>query len=135
LTYREDFRTDFSGQMSGPVVRQGGNFYFAPVLFVSASNWTSSNLLTLTASDFYLVTTNPMLPFGLDTSLSPDFSASGGVMDFGMFRGVSSGPVPGGSGDSANGYVDNVYITIPAPGAGACVMLGAAAVGGRRRRR
>lgn len=135
LTYREDFKTDSGAQMSGPVVRQGGNFFFAPVLTVSAANWTSSNLLTLTASDFYLVTTNPMLAFGLDTSMSPDFSAGGGVIEFGMFRGSASGPVPGGGSDAAIGYTDNVYITIPGPGAGACVVLGAAMLTGRRRRR
>lgn len=122
LTYREDFRSDFGVQMSGPVVRQAGNFYFAPVLSVSAANWTSSNLLTLTAADFYLLTYNPMQPFGLDPSSNPDFSAAGGVIEFGMFRGVSSGPVPGGGSDNATAYTDNVYITIPAPASALLVL-------------
>jgi hypothetical protein len=130
LTYREDFRTDSSVQLSGPVVRQGGNFYFAPVLTVSASNWTTSNLLALTASDFYLVTNNTSLAYGLDTSTNPDFSAAGGVIDFGVFRGSTSGPVPGGDGDSAIGYIDNPTITIPAP----ATLLALLALTPRRRR-
>ena len=133
LTYREDFRTDTSVQMSGPVVRQGGIFYFAPVLTVSAANWTSSNLLTLTASDFYKLTYNPMQAFGLDTSMNPDFSGAGGVIEFGMFRGSTSGSVPGGGGDLGIGYTDNVYITIPAPSG--LVALGLLPIVTRRRRR
>jgi hypothetical protein len=133
LTYREDFRTASSVQYSGPVVRQGGNFYFAPVLTVSAANWTSSNLLTLTASDFYLVTTNANLAYGLDTSVNPDFSGSGGVIDFGVFRGSTSGPVPGGDADSAVGFVDNVQITIPAPGVLGAMAIGIAGLIRRRR--
>jgi hypothetical protein len=134
LTYREDFRTASSVQMSGPVVRQGGNFYFAPVLTVSAAAWTSSNLLALTASDFYLVTNNPSLAYGLDTSSNPDFSAAGGVIDFGVFRGSTSGPVPGGDADSAVGFIDNVVITIPGPGVGTVMICGLAAVRRRRHR-
>jgi hypothetical protein len=133
LTYREDFRTASSVQVSGPVVRQGGNFYFAPVLTVSAANWTSSNLLTLTASDFYLVTNNANLAFGLDTSMNPDFSAGGGVVDFGIFRGATSGPVPGGDGDNAVGFIDNAQITIPGPGV--MGVVGCGVLMNRRRRR
>ncbi|HYE63097.1 MAG TPA: hypothetical protein VD997_13965 [Phycisphaerales bacterium] len=133
LTYREDFRTATSIQYSGPVVRQGGNFYFAPVLVASAANWTSTNLLTLTASDFYLVTNNANLAYGLDTTVNPDFSAAGGVIDFGIFRGSTSGPVPGGGGDSAVGYIDNAQITIPAPAVMAVV--GCGLLMSRRRRR
>jgi hypothetical protein len=134
LTYSEDFRTGSSVQLSGPVIRQGANFFFAPVLTVSAANWTSSNLLTLTAADFYLVTNNPSLPFGLDASSNPDLSAAGGVIDFGVFRGSTSGPVPGGSADSAVGFIDNIAITIPSPGAWALALGCMAGTIARRRR-
>ena len=135
LTYREDFRTEISVQTSGPIVRQGGNFYLAPVLTVSASNWTSSNLLTLTASDFFLFTASTSLSQGLDPNINPDFSATASPLEFGVFRSSNSGPVPGGGADSAIGYMDNAFITIPAPATGFTALILAAATSRRRRPR
>lgn len=79
IDYREDqieFSPPFSGAAIGalPALRQDGVFYFGPDVTFSDLSWHSVELTGLTAADFG--------PIGNQ----PDFSSSGGVIQFGFLR-------------------------------------------------
>lgn len=119
-----------NGQGTGVAILQGGTFYRLqnPILvmpFVTHSNWTLNQALGLTAADFAEVTpAGVVLPFS-----NPDFSISGGVMQFGFWRGNSgNGPYNTDCG------IDNWHVEIvPAPGAAALLGLGGLLATRRRR--
>lgn len=121
------------GQGSGLVLEQGGTTYLMrnPIFvmpFATFSNWTSQGVGGLAAADFHELT-----PGGaILASSNPDFSASGGVMQLGFWR-----------GNSSNGNIvtecglDNWYVDIravPAPG-GLALLLGVPLLATRRRGR
>jgi hypothetical protein len=69
----------------------------------------------------------------LIASSNPDFSASGGIMQFGFWRGASSGNFVGT--DFRDAGIDNWHVEIvPTPGS-ASLLLTAGLVGAKRRRR
>jgi|GEM_PF-586922 len=121
-------------QSTGLVIVQGGRLYIQrnPVLvmpFVSFSNWAPNSAPGLIASDLWEVD----LAGQLDPTSNPDFSAGGGVMQLGFWRGASSGFATSLSVREAG--IDNWFVRIvPAPGAASVFALGATACAVRRRR-
>lgn len=138
INYSEDSRNFLNqggnGQGSGLALIQGGTIYVQrnPVLvmpFSGFSNWAPNSAPGLVPGDLWELT-----PAGaLIPSSNPDFSVAGAPMQFGFWRGNSSGGVTTGTFDTECG-IDNWRVeVIPTPGA-----LGALALGGllaaRRRR-
>ncbi|TVR99661.1 MAG: hypothetical protein EA423_12340 [Phycisphaerales bacterium] len=121
-------------QASGLLVLQGGSYYIQrnPTLvmpFSSFSNWAPNSAPGLLASDLWEVD----LAGQVDPTSNPDFSAAGGVMQLGFYRGSSSGFATGVSVREAG--IDNWSVRIvPAPGA-ACTLALMGALGAARRRR
>lgn len=118
----------FNGGTSGAVgfgliVVQGGVVYFgATFTALTGSGWRSDlGAAGLSASTFTSA-----------ASTHPDFSTSGGVVAFGFF---SSNGTGNGVPISSSSGVDNFIVDIiPAPGAGAALlMVGASSLGRRRR--
>lgn len=124
-----------NGQGGGLAIVQGGITYIQrnPVLvmpYSGFSTWTANPAPGLVASDLWELTPGG----GLIPGNNPDFSASGGVMQFGFWRGNSSGTLSSGTFNSEAG-IDNWRVEIiPAPGA-AGVLAVAGVVATRRRRR
>jgi hypothetical protein len=90
------------GHRTGAAVKQNGHVYFAltPAVFTPETTWTQKMQTGLTANDFV----------ELGTSNHPDFSASGGVLEFGFYRALSS---PAGNVSSTRtGGIDNWAVTI-----------------------
>lgn len=119
-----------NGQGTGLAMLQGGKYYILrnPILvmpYSGYSTWTPNIAASISAADLYEVT-----PTGAILSTSnPDFSASGGVMQLGFWRG-NSGNI---SYDTACG-IDNWNVRmVPAPGALALAGLGGLMVSRRRR--
>lgn len=132
LTYSEDsiaFAGPGNVQGGGMYIRQGGRDYIQRVpVFVmplpTFSVWTTQTA-SLSASDFHEIDNAGNIFAGNN----PDFSATGGVMGLGFWRGNSNfGSVQTDAG------IDNWRVEIvPAPGAAALLGLGALAAGRRRR--
>ena len=96
LDYREDhreFNPPFAGAAIGakPALRQGGVWYFGPDLTFNGLSWQSVNLTGLTNMDF-------SGPGGSH----PDFSASGGVINFGFVRSNTNNSGPKGHTKDSN---------------------------------
>jgi hypothetical protein len=122
------------GQATGLAIIQGGNIYVQrnPILtmpFSGFSTWTANPAPGLVASDLYLIDNAGNFFAGSN----PDFSASGGPMQFGFYRGNSSGNVSSGSFITEAG-IDNWRVEIvPAPGVAGLMGLGALVATRRRR--
>lgn len=104
VNYFED-SISFGGAPSTTcVLRQGGVFYTAHARRLGSgfASWTSQCILNLVQYDFTRV-------LGPATS-HPNFSATGGNIEFGFIRGISTGA--GGLGYSAVSGIDNVRIEI-----------------------
>jgi hypothetical protein len=71
---------------SGVCVRQAGNLYFASAGFVPEVGWTPKAAYGLSPTDFSWLS-GP-------TPGSPDFSATGALLQFGFYRAKSGGPGP-----------------------------------------
>ncbi|MBS0191099.1 MAG: hypothetical protein U0573_14820 [Phycisphaerales bacterium] len=121
-----------NGQGSGCVIFQSGKYYIQrnPILVMPYSTfntWQPNSAPGLVASDFWELT----LSGNLISSNNPDFSTSGGVMQFGFWRGNSAN-----SSIQTDCGIDNWRVEIlpvPAPGAmGALALSGLVAL--RRRR-
>lgn len=138
INYSEDSKNFVNqggnGQGTGLVIVQGGKFYAVRTTilvmpFSTHSNWAPNSLSGIVASDLWEVT-----PAGTFLSGSnPDFSASGGVMQFGFYRGNSSGTTTSGTFNSECG-IDNWSVElIPSPGSLAILGAGGLLAGRRRR--
>ena len=108
-----------SNATAGVLLEQGGNFYLDSLVgpAFSAATWQTVATTGLTASSFclYSFTTNA----APDCSQNPDFSASGGVIDFGFRAGLGHSNALG-TGTFDSNY-DNLSITIntvPEPSSG-----------------
>lgn len=121
-----------NGQGSGLVIFQGGTYYIqrTPILvmpYASFNTWQPNSAPGLVAGDFWELTNTGTLI----SSNNPDFSASGGVMTFGFWRGNS-----GNSSYQTDCGIDNWRVEIiPVPGpAGSAALALAGLVACRRRR-
>jgi FlaG/FlaF family flagellin (archaellin) len=122
-----------NGQATGLLIVQSGKTYVQrnPVLVMphpAYANWTANGAPGLTASDLWEVSNT-----GIFTSTSnPDFSAAGGVMQLGFYRGASSGNFTGTAFREAG--IDNWSVRIvPTPATSA--LLGSFGLMAVRRRR
>lgn len=139
INYSEDSKNFVNqggnGQGSGCVIVQGGRTYLQrnPILvmpYSGYSNWTANPAGGLVASDFYEID----IAGNIFAGNNPDFSISGGVMQFGFWRGNSSGNVTSGTFNTECG-IDNWRVeVIPSP-SGAAALAGAGLFAMRRRRR
>lgn len=121
-----------NGQGSGLVIFQGGNYYIqrTPVLvmpYATFNTWQPNAAPGLVASDFWQLTLTGTLISGNN----PDFSASGGVMQFGFWRGNS-----GNTNIQTDCGIDNWRVEIiPVPGpTGSAVLALSGLIACRRRR-
>ncbi|MBX3379694.1 MAG: hypothetical protein KF805_06340 [Phycisphaeraceae bacterium] len=121
-----------NGQGSGLVIFQGGNYYLqrTPTLvmpYASFNTWQANAAPGLVSSDFWQLT----LAGNLISGNNPDFSASGGVMQFGFWRGNS-----GNSSYQTDCGIDNWRVEIiPVPGPTGSAALALAGLVACRRRR
>lgn len=119
-----------NGQGTGLAILQGGTYYrlSTPALvmpFTSFSNWAPNSAGSISASDMWEVTPSGTVnPFS-----NPDFSASGGIMQLGFWRGNS-----GNGSYNTDCGIDNWNVHIlPSPGSAALLGLGGLLAGRRRR--
>lgn len=102
-----------SNATAGVLLEQGGNFYLDSLVgpAFSAATWQTVATTGLTASSFclYSFATNA----APDCTQNPDFSASGGVIDFGFRAGLGHSNALG-TGTLDSNY-DNLSVTINAP--------------------
>lgn len=119
-----------NGQGSGLVIAQSGRIYEMrnPVFvmpYSGFSNWTTNSATGLVAADFW-----ELDAFGtLFPGNNPDFSASGGIMQLGFWRGNS-----GNGSYNTDCGIDNWHVEIvPAPSTLALVGIGGLIAARRRR--
>jgi len=121
IDYKEDARrflpSSFGdGHATGPAIRQNGNIYITFVgsqggawAFTPETSWTLKEL-TATESSFFLSTNaSPLSGSG-----SPDFSASGSIMDIGFWRGNSGGGISPAGIDNWEFTIVQAVIPVPA---------------------
>jgi hypothetical protein len=98
---------------AGLLLRQAGQTYAHPVLatFNVDPAWGAVSSTNTAAADFGLVTAT-----GVDSSIHPDFSCTGGTVEFGYTVINSSNK----SGNTITWNVDNFSITIQRPGFADC---------------
>lgn len=121
-----------NGQGTGLAILQGGRYYRLqnPALvmpFTSFSNWGPNAAPTITAADMAEVDVNG----NVNIFSNPDFSAAGGIMQLGFWRGNS-----GNSSYNTDCGIDNWHVDItpvPAPAAAALLGMGGLLAGRRRR--
>jgi uncharacterized protein (TIGR03437 family) len=82
------------GQAFGPALLQGGKMYIFRTAFTYIPQvWTSYTLNSLTAANFYELKTSAQVAAGaaiVDNTSHPNFSSSGGAIQFGFYRGNST---------------------------------------------
>lgn len=139
IHYSEDSKNFMPGvagniQGTGLLIEQGGKTFIQrnPVLVMPSpgfSDWATNSAPGLIASDLWEITNAGVLI----ASSNPDFSATGGQMQFGFWRGASSGNFVGT--DFRDAGIDNWHVEIiPTPGS-ASLLLTAGLIGAKRRRR
>lgn len=121
------------GQSTGLLIMQGGKIYVQrnPVLVMPAptfSSWAPNAAPNLLASDLWEVSSTGVL----NAFSNPDFTVTGGVMQFGFYRGASSGNFVGTGFREAG--IDNWNVRIlPTPAS--TMLLGTAGLLATKRRR
>lgn len=140
INYSEDSKNFLNqggnGQGSGCAIIQGGRTYLQrnPILvmpYATFNTWQPNVASGLVASDFYEIDNAGNIFAGNN----PDFSISGGTMQFGFWRGNSSGTFTSGTFNTECG-IDNWsvnIVTVPAPGTIALAGLGGLLTARRRR--
>jgi hypothetical protein len=140
INYSEDSKNFLNqggnGQGSGCAIIQGGRTYIQrnPILvmpYSGFSNWQANPAGGLVAADFFEIDNAGNLFAGNN----PDFSTSGGTMQFGFYRSNSSGNQTSGTFNSECG-IDNWsvnIVTVPTPGSLALAGLGGLLTTRRRR--
>ena len=96
------------GQATGVAVRQNGNVYVRYVGTTPDFAWTPKQNLGIPASGFVRIVDG-----GFDTGSHPDFSASGGAIEFGFMR--SNSTSPGANGYETIALIDNWTVLINTP--------------------
>ena len=81
-----------SGQRETLVIRQGGELYRTGGNIISTDSWSVSPSVDLSAEDFARVINEPPCEQFVAGDI-PDFSPSGGPIQFGFARGTSTGPL------------------------------------------
>ncbi len=120
-----------NGQGSGLVIFQSGKYYIQriPILvmpFATFNTWQPNPAPGRVASDFWEVTNT----LNLISGNNPDFSTSGGVMQFGFWRGNSAN-----QNIQTDCGIDNWRVQInPVPAPGALALGGLGLIACRRRR-
>lgn len=108
------------GVAFSPLIYQGGQYYeYFPRPGVFANAWTNFSFAGLVATDFTLVGSE-------GAGSNPDFSASGGIMQFGYESG-NSNPTPG-TVATRTGGIDNWHVDVtcvPEPASLALLAIGA----------
>jgi hypothetical protein len=102
LDYAEDclrLTATTGGQATGPALRQGGVVFVDGHTGTTAPAWTHFALVDRTAEDF--------APYG-NAGVHPDFTSSGGLIEFGFYRANSSYA----SGYSTLAGIDNWMIRL-----------------------
>jgi hypothetical protein len=119
------------------LLEQNGNFYLDTVTgpALAAGTWQTVSATGLTASDFslYDLTTNT-----IDSTMHPDFSTAGGVIDFGLRTGLGHVNTLGtGSFDSLSDNLSFTVTSVPEPSSAWLVITSLAGLavwfGSRRR--
>lgn len=119
-----------NGQGSGLAIFQSGRYYIqrTPTLVMPGatfSTWQPNPAPGLVASDLWEISLTGILT----SSSNPDFSTSGGVMQFGFWRGNSAN-----QNINTECGIDNWSVTlVPSPGSLALVGMGGVAAMRRRR--
>lgn len=121
IEYSEDYRRfagSTVGQMFGVAVRQGGDVFVTAGAFTGGpGSWTTRAMTAFDASDFARIDTTNLVT-GLDLLSTPDFTATGGTLEFGFFRAAQTNV--GGFAVTTTQGIDNWHLRvttlIPAPG-------------------
>jgi hypothetical protein len=111
IDYAEDAKRIFGsplGQSAGVAIRQNGMVFVAQVGTTPENVFTRKEGHALKASSFGVMTDS-----GFPGGASPDFSASGGVIEFGFVRGNSTGA--GGSAYTLTAAIDNWAVAVNPP--------------------
>ena len=100
-----------------------------PGLLYTQSSWGTNARNGIVATDLFLIDSLG----NFDPSRNPDFTASGGEMQFGFWRANGSGTSASGTFNYETG-IDNWSVTLVVPSPGALALVGLAGLIGRRRR-
>lgn len=104
INYSEASMRITGGQQAcGLALRQGGVVYYGPLFL----NPTTFNVWATTTQTALLASSFDATPAGVQ---NPDFSGSGGVIEFGFVRANSTSV--GGSGSTTVGGIDNYSVTL-----------------------
>jgi lysophospholipase L1-like esterase len=114
LNYSEDARLVVGfggGQAIGPAIRQNGNYYRLPGNATGTNmNWFTLSLSNLSSSQFIKVNPGGACNNDSDPSSHPDFTASGGPIEFGFVRANSQ--IDGQGAYDIQAALDNFHVTV-----------------------
>ncbi len=114
FTFRmADGSSNLNTTQAGVLLRQGENTYAYPQIqtFSLGAAWASFSVTGLTAASFGLVTAS-----GIDTSTHPDFTCTGGAIQFG-YTAVNTSTKPN---NSVTWGTDNLLVTLHYTSTGDC---------------
>ena len=113
IDFSQDHRAAPGPQFLALAVKQDGKYFFSASRYADSQSWTRFTEGDLTPASFYRT------PADLSTQYAegPDFSATGLPMQFGLYRGASTGY--GGAGYTTVADVDNWMVNVRTQGAAA----------------